>query len=249
MGMRSHGLRTANAHARTNLPATTGSRRRRPGLALVAFAAAGTLTVSGCSIATDTPLHVSDVARAVTPGHDILGKVGFPDGTITVTLAPEASPVLKGHRTLGETPCDYRQSSHTFTCSTTDLDQGLYLVQVTDAAQPGEGTAQAQVAVTDIAGYDPHLVAGDGTEKAGAGPVDLRLTGWRPGGAVQIKIVDGNDKTTFTGSAVPDAKGAATLTTTPLKAGHYNIEATDGLWRINGHEGSYNDAYSGLEVS
>lgn len=249
MSMKRSLVHTSATHPAMSSSATRDARRPWRRLALGASAVVGALAASGCSIATDTPLHVTDVVRAVTPGHDIVGKVGYPDGKITVTLAPEASAPQKGHRILGETPCDYHQLSHKFTCSTTDLDQGLYLVQVTDAGQPGEGTAQAQVAITDFAGYDPHLVAGDGSEKAEAGPVDLKLTGWRPGVAVQIKIIDENDGIAFTGAAVPDANGAATLTTTPLKAGHDNIEATDGLWKINGHEGSYNDAYSGLEVS
>ncbi len=232
-----------------NPAAVPDPRRYWPHLALGAFAVAGALAVSGCSITTDTPLHVTDVARAVTPGHDILGKVSYPDGKITVTLAPSASPIRDGHRTHGQTPCHYHRPSHRFTCSTTDLPQGLYLVQVTDAAQPGEGTAQAQVTITDFAGYDPHLLAGDGSEKAKVGPLDLKLTGWRPGVAVQITIVDENATTVFTGSAVPDEQGAATLHTTPLKAGHHNIDASDGLWKINGDEGAYNNAYSGIEIS
>lgn len=240
---------TTAAQPATDRSANPDAGRYWPHLALVASAIAGALAVSGCSIATDTPLHVTDVARAVTPGHDILGKVGYPDGRITVTLAPSASPIRGGHRSRGETPCDYHRFSHRFTCSTADLPEGLYLVQVTDAAQPGEGTAEAQVAITDFAGYDPHLVAGDGSEKAKVGPVDLKLSGWRPGVAIKIKIVDENAKTVFTGSAVPDEHGAATLRTTPLKAGHHNIDASDGLWKINGDEGAYNDAYSGIEVS
>jgi hypothetical protein len=196
---------------------------------------------------------VTDVARGVTPGHDIVGKVGYPDGKITVTLAPEASPIhdpgLQNHRTLGETPCHYGRVSHKFKCPTTHLKQGLYLVQVTDAGQPGEGTAQAQVAITDFAGYNPHLVIGAGTDKAKAGPVALKLSGWQPGVEVRIKVIDGNAlKTVFAQSAVPDASGAVTLTTTPLKEGYYNIHASDGLWKFNGIEGSYNDPYSGLEV-
>ncbi len=166
-----------------------------------------------------------------------------------MTLVAAASPVRDGHRSRGETPCDYDRGSHRFACSTTDRPEGLYLVQVTDAGQPGEGTAEAQVAITGFAGYDPHLVAGDGSETADVGPVALRLTGWRPGLRVRIRMVDENGGTAFTGSAVPDDRGSATVSTTPLAAGHYDIDATDGLWTINGDEGAYNDAYAGIEVS
>ena len=244
----------AASRAATSHPSgtpTTGARalRRRRRWALGGSVVCLALGVSGCSFATDTPLHVVDVARAVTPGQGITGKVGYPDGRITVTLAPAASPVRDGHRTRGETSCDYGRLTHRFTCPTADLATGLYLVQVTDAGQPGEGTAEAQVAITDAPGYDPHLVAGDGSETAPAGPLRLRLTGWRPGVTVRIALRDENGTTSFTGSVVPDEQGSATVTTTPLEAGHHDIEATDGLGRINGDEGAYNDAYSGIEIS
>jgi hypothetical protein len=234
---------------RATAPAVAPLRRHRCLFVLGSFVAAGALSLSGCGFAVDTPLHVTRVPRAVTPGQDIFGKVGYPDGKITVSLVPEASPIHDGHRTRGETPCTYKRFGHTFKCATKDLPQGLYLVQVTDAGQPGEGTAQAQVAVTDVAGYNPHLVIGDGSETAKPGPTKLRLKGWRPGASVKIKLVDENSKVVFTGSADPDTSGAAIVFTPPLKRGHYNLEATDGLWKINGIEGSYNDAYSGFEVS
>jgi hypothetical protein len=240
------GMKTPLASTRTR-PRRT--RRHGPSYLACALAVAGGLAISGCSVATDTPLHVTDVARAVVPGKDILGKVGYPDGRITVTLAPAASPVRDGHRTRGETPCEYHRFSHRFECPTDDLPVGLYLVQVTDAAQPGEGTAEAQVAVTEYAGYDPHLSTGDASGEVTPGPLDLELTGWRPGVTVRIEIVDENATPVFTGSAVPDERGAATLRTTPLERGHYDIDAGDGLWTVNGDEGAYNDAYSGIEVS
>lgn len=217
---------------------------------LAGAVAAGTFTVSGCDFATDTPLSVTSTTRAVAPGDPIAGKVIYPDGKITVTIAPFASPRnAKLHRTEGEKACEYHRFSKKYSCPTTGLAQGLYVVQVTDAGQPGEGTAQAQVAITDFAGYNPQITAGDGSEEAKAGPVTLKLTGWKPGVAVRMRMIDENDKTVFTGTAVPDAHGAATVTTPPLRVGHHNLDATDGLWKISGDEGSYNDAYSGLRVS
>jgi hypothetical protein len=221
----------------------------------LAVAVAGlTITVSGCDFATDTPLSVTSTTRAVAPGDPITGKVIYPDGRITVTLAPFASPRnTKLHRTAEENACEYHRSSKKYSCPTTDLEQGLYIVQVTDAAQPGEGTAEAQVAITDAvteaAGYDPQIVISNADGEAKAGPATLKLTGWRPGVAVQMRMIDENNKTVFTGEAVPDKHGAATVRTPFLEVGHYNLSATDGLWKFSGDEGAYNDAYGGLEVS
>lgn len=221
---------------------------------LAGAVAAGTFTVSGCDFATDTPLSVTSTTRAVAPGDPIAGKVIYPDGKITVTIAPFASPRnAKLHRTAGEKACEYHRFSKKYSCPTTDLEQGLYIVQVTDAAQPGEGTAEAQVAVTDAVteagGYNPHIVISNVDGEAKAGPATLKLTGWRPGVAVQMWMIDENDKKVFTGTAVPDKDGAATVRTPFLEVGHYNLSATDGLWKFSGDEGAYNDVYGGLEVS
>ncbi len=177
-------------------------------LVLAGAVAAGTITVSGCDFATDTPLSVTSTTRAVAPGDPITGKVIYPDGKITVTIAPFASPRnTKLHRTAGEKACEYHRFSKKYSCPTTDLEQGLYLVQVTDAAQPGEGTAEAQVAVTDAVteagGYDPHIVISNADGEAKAGPATLKLTGWRPGVAVQMRMIDENNKTVFTGDGCP----------------------------------------------
>lgn len=216
--------------------------------------AAGTITVSGCDFATDTPLSVTSTTRAVALGDPITGKVIYPDGKITVTIAPFASPRnTELHRTAGEKTCDYHRFSKKYSCPTADLEQGLYIVEVTDAAQPGEGTAEAQVAVTDAVteagGYNPHIVISNADGEAKAGPATLKLTGWRPGVAVQMRMIDENNRTVFTGAAVPDKHGAATVRTPFLKVGHYNVSATDGLWKFSGDEGAYNDVYGGLEVS
>src|SRR4051794_38298959 len=61
-------------------------------VSLIAAAVAGiTITVSGCDLATDTPLGVTSTTRAVAPGDPITGKVIYPDGKITVSVAPFAS--------------------------------------------------------------------------------------------------------------------------------------------------------------
>ncbi len=258
--MTAHRPRTGSA---TGPDAVSRAPRGRPTLLtsrwsraviLAGAVVAGTITVSGCDFATDTPLSVTSATRAVAPGDPITGKVIYPDGKITVTIAPFASPRnTKLHRTAAETACEYDQFSKKYSCPTTDLEQGLYIVQVTDAAQPGEGTAEAQVALTDAVteagGYNPHIVISNAEGEAKAGPATLKLTGWRPGVAVQMTMIDENDKTVFTGAAVPDGDGAATVQTPFLQIGHYNLSATDGLWKFSGDEGAYNDVYGGLEVS
>jgi hypothetical protein len=221
---------------------------------LTGAVAVGSITVAGCDFATDTPLSVTSATRAVAPGDPITGKVIYPDGKITVTIAPFASPRNTDlHRTAGEKGCEYHRFTKKYSCPTTDLGQGLYIVQVTDAGQPGEGTAQAQVAVTDavdeVGGYNPHVVISNADGEAKAGPATLKLTGWRPGVAVRMRMIDENDKTVFTGTVVPDKHGAATARTRFLEVGHYNLSATDGLWKFSGDEGSQNDVYGGLEVS
>jgi hypothetical protein len=216
--------------------------------------AVASITVSGCDLATDTPLSATSTTRAVALGDPITGTVIYPDGKITVTVAPFASPRnTRLHRTAGEMACEYHRLSRNYSCPTTELERGLYIVQVTDAAQPGEGTAEAQVAVTDAVtaagGYDPHILISNADGEAKAGPATLKLTGWRPGVAVRMRMIDENDKSVFTGAAVPDEHGAATVRTPFLEGGHYNLSATDGLWKFSGDEGAYNDVYGGLEVS
>jgi hypothetical protein len=228
--------------------------RWSPAVVLAGAVAVAALTVSGCDFATDTPLSVTSTARAVAPGDPITGKVIYPDGKITVTIAPFASPRnTKLHRTGGEKACEYHRFSKKYSCPTAHLERGLYIVQVTDAAQAGEGTAEAQVAVTDAVteagGYDPHILIGNAGGEAKAGPATLKLTGWRPGVAVRVRLIDANNKTVFTGAAVPGKHGAATVRTPFLKVGHYDLSATDGLWRFSGDEGAYNDVYGGLEVT
>lgn len=101
----------------------------RPAGRLVLFAAV-TLALTGCEFATDTPLGVTADRRAVGPGKLITGKVIYPYGKVTVTIASAASPATDGHRTQGEAECDFQRFKHRFTCETGSLAQGLYVVQV-----------------------------------------------------------------------------------------------------------------------
>jgi hypothetical protein len=240
------------AQTASSVEAMTGShaqtRTARPFVRL-ALLAAVPLALAGYEFATDTPLGVTADHRAVAPGVQITGKVIYPDGKMTVTIAPAASPATDGHRTRGEEACDYRHVQHRFSCETDALPVGLYVVQVTDAAQPGEGTALAQVAVTDTPGYDPQITVADGTGEAKAGRVTLVLTGWKPGSPVLVRLVYQNGKTVFTGRALPDAQGQARLRTPALLAGHDDIVATDGLWKIGGAEGLLNGVSPGIQVS
>ncbi len=55
-------------------------RRTTAHMAWGMLALSCSLALAGCSFPTDTPLHVTDVARAVLPGRDVAGRVGYPDG-------------------------------------------------------------------------------------------------------------------------------------------------------------------------
>src|SRR4051812_15736811 len=100
----------------TGPDATSGAPRRRTtylggrwfrALTVVGVVAVATVTVSGCNVATDTPLGVTSTTRAVAPGDPVTGKVIYPDGKITVTIAPFASPRNTSlHRTAGEKACE-----------------------------------------------------------------------------------------------------------------------------------------------
>lgn len=81
--------------------------------------------LSGCSgFATDTPLGVTSRHRAYSPGTPVTGKVIYPDGAITVTVAPASSVPVDGHRTQGERSCRYRPGA-AFSCETSGLPEGL----------------------------------------------------------------------------------------------------------------------------
>ncbi len=206
------------------------------------------LALSGCEFATDTPLGVTSDQRAVAPAGPVEGRIINPDGKMTVTIAPSALPTENGHRSLDERPCDYRSSSRRFSCPTEASWQGLYVVQVTDAAQPGEGTALAQVALTDVPGYDPQIKIGDGTGEAEPGPVLLRLSGWQPGRAVTVRLLDEDLRPLLDKQVRPDAQGDAELRTPALSRGFHDLEATDGLWKIGGEEGVANRTQIGILI-
>lgn len=199
---------------------------------------------------TDTPLGVTTTAHVFVPGEPVTGDVIYPDGRMTVTISAQSVPHVDGKHSVGATRCAYRSSKQTFSCPTNDLPHGLYLVQVTDGAQPGEGTALAQVAIAPFRAYDPTIRRVDEAADAHAGePVRLRLSGWRPRVPVTVSLV--YDYTTKLDSAVlvPRSDGTVEWTTKRLRAGYYTIDADDGLWKIGGVYGERSGAYYGFHTA
>lgn len=222
--------------------------RRVASLALVGATAAA---LTGCEgFVTDTPLGVTTTARVFAPGTPVTGDVIYPDGTMTVTISPQGTPHVEGKHSEGAQQCSYRSWKKTFSCPTSNLPQGLYLVQVTDGAQPGEGTALAQVAIAPYSGYDPTIGRADEDVDAQAGePARLVLRGWRPGIPVKVSLVYDGGSAFDTATLVPGADGTADWTTKQLRAGYYTLDADDGLWKIGGEMGERDGAYSGFHTA
>lgn len=203
------------------------------------------LTVSACSgLGADTELGVRADTSFVPPGTSLTGEVIYPDGDITVTLTRNpAAPVRRGdpsREPRGEAlPCDYDRASHTYECDTVGLAQSRYVIAVTDAAQPTEGTKSMFVAVTAIAGYDPTV--GD----FGKGPGDfvfftshrvtsIPLTGWMPHGAVRVEVrKDGGPIITHQTLTLNANGNAVFRLPGDLSDDDLRIFATDGLWEAD----------------
>lgn len=227
----------------------TPRRARLAGsLALVSLAAAA---LGGCAgFVTDTPLGVTTTAHVFAPGQPVTGDVIYPDGKMTVTISAHSTPHAEGKHSKGATQCTYRSWKKTFSCPTTDLPQGLYLVQVTDGDQPGEGTALSQVAIAAFKGYDPKIrLADTGTDAKAGEPVRMLLTGWRPKAPVKVSLVYDGGAALDAATVIPGADGTFEWTTKALRAGYYTIEADDGLWKIGGEYGERSGAYYGFHTA
>lgn len=199
---------------------------------------------------TDTPLGVTTTAHVFAPGQPVTGDVIYPDGKMTVTISAQSAPHVEGKHSKGAKRCAYRSWKKTFSCPTTDLPQGLYMVQVTDGAQPGEGTALAQVAIAPFEGYDPEIRRVDkGTDAKVGEPVRLLLTGWRPQVPVKVSLVYDGGAALDTATVIPGADGTFEWTTTALRSGYYTIDANDGLWQIGGEDGERSGAYYGFHTA
>ena len=207
--------------------------------------------LSGCDgFLTDTPLGFTTTARVFAPGQPVTGDVVNPDGKMTVTISAQSIPHVEGKHSLGAKPCAYRSWKKAFSCTTTDLPQGLYTVQVTDGAQPGEGTALGQVAIAPFKGYDPKIARLDeDTDPKVGEPTQLLLTGWRPKVTVKVSLVYDGGAALDAALISPDANGTFTWTTKPLRAGYYAIDADDGLWKIGGEYGERSGAYYGFHTA
>jgi hypothetical protein len=188
-------------------------------------------------------------------GEPVVGEVIAPEGEITVTLAP--APV-DPRRPFRESPrkrranvvsCDYSPDTRRYSCPTEGLAQGRYVVRVSDAGMPSEGTQSVRVAVHEAPGYNPAAgqvpyevpteEGGDGktfereaTVFADAGkPARVPLTGWAPRTTVRVSVrADGGEELHRTTVDIgPD--GTATLRLPPFRAARWSrILLTDGVW-------------------
>lgn len=211
--------------------------------------------LGGCEgFATDTPLGVTTTAHVFAPGEPVTGDVIYPDGKMTVTISARSTPHTEGEHSDGAIACEYESGKKTFSCPTSDLVQGLYVVQVTDGDQPGEGTALEQVAVAPFEGYDPMISragedADTDAEDAEVGePARLLLTGWRPGVAVKVALVFDGGADWDAATLIPGADGTVEWKTKPLRSGYYTVEASDGLWKVGGEDGERAGAHYGFRT-
>lgn len=187
-------------------------------------------TLAAC--ATDTPLEVVLDDRSVAPGASLSGTVVNADGDATVTIAPAGpEPDADGHRTRGEQPCG-EDGGDRFTCRTDGLPEGGYVVQVTDAAQPSEGTATAPVAVTRVEDYDPGVAAVDDTVSPSE-PARVRLTGWGRYRQVRVELArDADDTAAYEQTVRVGEDGSVVTEVDGLEPGRYLVRAGDGLSEV-----------------
>lgn len=201
----------------------------------------------------DTPLGITADEIGWTPGVDVTGQVVNPDGAMTVTLAPAPAGSRAAITAIGRAQdpdargvvtCDYDRDPSTYSCPTSALDPGVYVVQVTDAKQPGEGTQAVAVAVSNVPDYDPTVgtvpvdMATGERDEAGshlapeAGrPTRVPLAGWEPGTEVTVALVaDGQVRPFVRRSTTIAADGTGRVRLPALTRGYYGLVATDGLW-------------------
>lgn len=201
----------------------------------------------------DTPLGITVDEIGWVPGEDVTGGVENPDGTMTVTLAPApagARAALKAGLqdqdldARGVVTCDYDRDPSTYSCPTSGLDLGVYVVQVTDAKQPGEGTQSVAVVLSDVPGYDPtigtvpvEMTTGERAEAEAYlapeadQPTQVPLAGWEPNTEVTVTVVaDGERKPFLTRRTSIGADGVGEVRLPGLDRGFYSLVATDGLW-------------------
>ena len=184
------------------------------------------LAATACGFEVDTPLGATAEQRGTVIGEPVTGTVQFPDGTITVTLAPADLPQpASGSNSSGRrvTACDYDSESHDFACPTEGREAGMYRVEVTDAAFESEGTHLVSVALTDDPDYQPRVRPTGGD--------DVLLLGWMPGSEVTVFVRNLERGTTRrVGTVTTDAGGSSALTLDrPLGARAW-VLASDGLW-------------------
>ncbi len=188
----------------------------KPAAAIVATSG----LVAACALAVDGPLGVSPDVRFVKPGDAIKGSVTNPDGKVAVALQNAVTHEL--------TTCIYRSSKKTFTCPTSTDAEGLYVVGVTDAGHPKDGTKKARIAVTGINDYSPQVSV---QEKAKVDEdVVVSLLMWGADRTVTVTVTNDNGAEVFTGRTRTAKDGGGKVTVSGLEAGSYTLQVADRLW-------------------
>lgn len=175
---------------------------------------------AACNIAVDKPLGVSPDAQFVAPGDTIKGRVINPGGAVSVALQNSV--------TNEQTTCTYSSGKKTFACPTSTDAEGLYVVGVTDAGHPDDGTKKARIAVTGLSNYSPQVSVQD---KAKRGEdVAVSLLTWGAERTVTVNVLDKSGATVFTGKTRTARDGGGKVTVKGLSAGSYTLQVADRLW-------------------
>jgi hypothetical protein len=206
----------------------------------------------------DTPLEVTAVGIGFEPGEPVVGEVVHPEGGISVTIAPAPVDLRRPLRTpygeqdetaAGARACDFSAKSSRYSCPTTGLAQGRYVVQVTDAGMPSEGTASVEVAVHPFPAYEPAAGQVPFEEPADEGddPVTFEreaimfadaggstlvpLTGWAPGTTVRVSVRADGGRELHRTTADIGSDGTGQVLIPPLRPAEFNsVVLTDGVW-------------------
>jgi hypothetical protein len=225
-----------------------------------ALALVGATALTGCGDWTiaDTALEVTAAEIGFRPGAPVVGRVLHPEGAITVTLAPAPidprRPLRRGYSKQESTArdvvrCEYVATTRRYSCPTEGLAQGRYVVQVTDAGMPSEGTVSTAVALHEAPGYNPaaglvpYEVPGEEGGRretfereaavfADAGePARVPLTGWAPGTTARASVRADGGKELHATTVDIGADGTGVLRLPPFRAAEFNsIVLTDGVW-------------------
>lgn len=243
-------------------PAPRPNRLVRRSTAGIVVAVAVLSVLTGCVVTdlelADTPLEVTATEIGYRLTEPVVGEVVNPEGPITVTMVPAPVDPRRPLRTpygeqdvtaAGVVGCGYASSTRRYSCPTAGLPLGRYVVQVTDAGMPSEGTASVEVALQPAAGYEP--AAGQVPFEAPTSAADepetfereaavfvdagkasrVPLTGWAPDSTVQVQVRADNGRKLHTATVPIGASGTGTLQLPPLpRSDFHTLVLSDTVW-------------------